>query len=338
MCHYPNRCRAWISLDSVGISAQGCLRRPAWLQSIPLPILQSLLNPSIYIDSPLSSLTCIKTVAHGSFGYIDVASYRMGTNEEEVYVKRPILPGRSLLQEACIQKLVSEELCTIGFLTGAPRITHIFRLRDQSICFAMEPIHDAVTLDRYLETVPIGQLSNVIIDCLLQLSAMLWHLHHAVGINHRDVKPSNFLIVEHEPIIRTITIGNEIMELSSPHSLTLIDFGFSCLGSTETHRVELSLSTVYPSNDPCPKEGRDLYLFLGLLYIDYYEKMAPTLRTLFESWLQESGSSLCRFMRKDKEHSKKWLYFMVGNEKITRFHSCPLRIVHDLQRFQPPST
>ena len=106
MCHHPNRCRAWISLDSVGISAQGCLRRPAWLQSIPLPILQSLLNPSIYIDSPLYSLTCIKTVAHGSFGYIDVASYRTGTNEEEVYVKRPILPGRSLLQEACIQNCV----------------------------------------------------------------------------------------------------------------------------------------------------------------------------------------------------------------------------------------
>jgi serine/threonine protein kinase len=335
MCVHNIRCGAWISLDSIGISAEGCLRNSAWLQTLSLPSSHSTSNPMIYVDVPQRRITCLKTVSHGSFGYIDVAQEQTIEGVKEVYVKRPILPGKSLLYEACIQKWVGEELSAIGFLQGAPKVTRIFRLHDRSTCFAMEPIEGAVTLDRYLESLPVAQLSNVIIDCLLQLCAMVWHLNNKMGMNHRDVKPSNFLIVEHDhPETKVLVIEHEMIELVSTHSLTLIDFGFSCIGSTETQNTELSLSTVYPKNDPCPKEGRDLYLFLGLLYIDYHEKLAPCLLALFESWLQEPGSSLCRFMRMDKDHSKKWLYFMVGNTQIKRFHSCPQRIVSDLQTFR----
>jgi serine/threonine protein kinase len=293
------------------------------------------MNPSLYLDLPSKKITCMKTMSHGSFGYIDLALEKTTEGTNEVYVKRPILPGKSLLYEACIQKWVAEELSTIGFSTGAPQITHIFMLRDHSICFSMKPIEGAMTLDRYLESVSTAHLSNVIIDCLFQLCGMLWHLNHVIGMNHRDIKPSNFLIVvKEQPETKIIVVEHELIELQSSHSLTLIDFGFSCIGSIETQHTELSLSTVYPKDDPCPKEGRDLYLFLGLLYIDYYHQLAPRLRILFESWLQEPGSRLCAFMRKDKEHSKKWLYFMAGNEQIKRFHSTPQRIVCDLQAFR----
>lgn len=349
MCIPTQPCRARVSLESIGLPVHGCLHAPAWLREVTLPCHQSLLTPSVYIDRPAiqrtahtapfstehgstKKLVCLKTVSHGSFGYIDLAQDHTADGVKEVYVKRPILPGKSLLYEACVQQCIAEELSSIGFPTGAPRVTHVFTLRDHSVCFAMEPIEGAVTLDRYLESSL--QLSGVIVDCLLQLSAMLWHLNSILGMNHRDLKPSNFLIVEHPPTMKVLVIENEIIEISSPHSLTLIDFGFSCVGSTTTQRTELSLSTVYPKDDPCPKEGRDLYLFLGLLYIDYYDKLAPRLCQLFESWLQEPGSNLCRFMRKDKESSKKWLYFMVGNTQIKRFQSCPQRIVRDLQAFR----
>jgi len=301
------------------------------LRSIRIPCHQSIINPSIYIDRPEESLTCLHTVSHGAFGYIDWGTYRKGQEEKHVYIKRPILPGKSLLYEACIQHLVSEHLTVIGFPKGAPRVLRLVSLHDQSIGFAMEPIEGACTLDRYLESAPSSSLSTIIIDCLLQLCAMIWHLDQRIGINHRDLTPSNFLVVDHPPQIKILTIENEIIDLTSSRSLTLIDFGFSCLGSTETHIAELSLSTVYPATDPCPKEGRDMYLFLGLLYIDYHSRLPSQLRTLFESWLQEPGSNLCRFMRMDKESSKKWLYFMVGNDSITRFHSRPSRIVADLE-------
>ena len=332
MCNQKS-CDARVSLESVGVSAQGCLRKSDWLSAISLPSSQSILNQMIYVDTPSVTITCIKNVSHGSFGYIDLALYKTPTTTMEVYVKRPIISGRSLLQEACIQKLVGEHIEAIGFPTGAPRVLHIFRLRDESICFAMEPIQYASTLHMYLKQVPIKQLSNVLIDCLLQLSAMVWHLNNRVGINHRDLKPSNFLIVEHEPRRKVLTIEHEIIEISSRYSLTLIDFGFSCLGSIKTHIADMSLSTVYPKSDPCPKDGRDLYLFLAFLYIDYHAVLPPTLRGLFESWIEEPGAKLCHFMRKDGENSKQWLYFMAGNEKIHTFHSYPVRILSDLQSF-----
>jgi serine/threonine protein kinase len=332
MCKKDRKCCAWISLDSLGISAQGCLRDSYWLQTLSIPSNQSIFNQALYIDLPTEKLMYIKNVAHGKFGYIDLAQYNTHIKHSEVYVKRPILPGKSLLYEACVQKLVKDSLASIGFPTGAPSVISLFRLKDNSICFSMEQINGAVTLDKYLETLSKGQFLTVIIDCLLQLSAMIWHLDMTLGINHRDLKPSNFLIVEHDtPIRKIINVENEILEIESRHSLTFIEFGFSCLGSTETHISDISLSTVYSKCDPCPKEGRDMYLFLAFLYIDYHTKLPPKLLALFESWLNIPGSNLCSFMRKDKENSKKWLYFMAGNENIKRFNSCPSKIIIDLQ-------
>jgi len=333
MCQLHKKCIAWVSLESMGIPSEGCLRSSSWIRSLTVPSHPSILRPSIYIDLPSCTLTCIKTLSHGSFGYIDAAWYETEKGSKEVYVKRPMIPGKSLLLEACVQQWVHLHMKEIGFPMGAPEVLRIFRLRDESVCFAMDPIEGATTLNAYFDAS--SCFSNSMIDCLLQISAMAWYLDHTLGMNHRDLTPSNFLVVEHEPMRKILTIENEIIEISSRRSLTLIDFGFSCIGSTETHISDLSLSTVYSLSDPCPKEGRDLYLFLGLVYIDYYDKLPPTLRTLFEGWL--TGSALCRFMRKDKEHSKKWLYFMAGNEQIKRFDSRPERIVRDLQHILTPS-
>lgn len=330
MCVKGKKCSAWVSLDTLGVNASGCIKDTEWIHSIVAPCQQSLLNPSMYIDSNDVKLSLIKNVAHGKFGYIDQALYSTPTLTTEVYVKRPILPGKSLLYEACIQKLVGENLTNIGFPTGAPQVLSVFRLRDDSTCFVMEEIVGATTLDRFLELVNSGQISEVVIDCLLQLSAMVWYLDSALGINHRDLKPSNFLITEHAPKTRIIQVENEILEIESKYSLTFIDFGFSCLGSTETHVSDVSLSTVYSKQDPCPKEGRDMFLFVAFLYIDFHAKLPDKLKKLFESWIQSPGSNLCGFLRKDKKSATKWLYFMAGTENIKKFITCPYKIVKDL--------
>lgn len=333
MCIQNKHCEAWISLDLVGIPTQGCLKDTYWLQNINISSYQSVFHPHIYIDLPNIKLTCIKNVAHGQFGYIDLALYETEEGAKEVYVKRPIVHGFSLLKEACIQKLVGESLATIGYLTGTSDVVHIFKLRNGSICFAMDQIHGANTLDKYLESLPDSQFSNAIIDCLLQLCGMKSYLTNTLGMNHRDLKPSNCLIVDNGNLeIKYITVDNDVIELLSKRSITLIDFGFACIGSTITHESYIALSTVYPKMDPCPKEGRDMYIFLSLLYIDYYNKLPQHLLSLFESWLDVPGSNLCTLMRKDKENSKKWIYFITGNEQIISFNCCPSRIIRDLSK------
>lgn len=334
MCNDKSLCRAWISLEQFGINAKGCLRDSTWLNAIKIPCNQSIFNQSIYIDLPNLKINSIRNVAHGTFGSIDLATYDSENRHCEVYVKRPITAGKSLLYEACIQKLVNEELKSIGFPTGAPDVLSIFKLKDNSICFAMESTLHAITLDRYLENAPLNNVSSIIIDCLLQLCAMIWHLDNKLCINHRDLKPSNFLIVEHnKPVTKVINIENEIIEIESRYSLTFIDFGFSCLGSNDTHIADISLGVIYSKSDPCPKEGRDMYLFLAFIYIDYYHKLPKKLIELFESWLNINTSNLRTFMRKDKTCSKNWLYFIIGNEKIKKFNCCPYKILQDLQAF-----
>jgi len=341
MCRGERRCEAFLSLESIGIKAEGCLKQPAWVHRVSIPCYQSIFNQLAYIDLPTMKLTCIKNTTHGTFGFIDLASYETETTVKDVYVKRPIVVGKSLIHEACVQKLVGESLARIGFPTGAPPLVKLFSLRDQSVCFAMEPIPHSMTLDRYLDSAPTASFSKILVDCMFQLCAMIWHLNHIVGMNHRDLKPSNFLIVEHEnPVNKILTVENEILEISSSYALTLIDFGFSCLGSTSTHQSALSFSRVYSSLDPCPKDGRDLYLFVGFVYIDYHDRLPAAMRTLFESWLESPGGNLCRLMRKDKENSKQWLYFIAGNEQITEFHTTPNQIIKDLQNIaeKTPST
>ena len=112
MCNKNKKCCAWISLDSIGISPapKGCLRNTTWLRSLDIPCSQPILNQLQYIKSPTESLKCINNVAHGTFGYIDSAIYKTSDRNIEVYVKRPIIPGKSLLYEACIQKLVFSQV------------------------------------------------------------------------------------------------------------------------------------------------------------------------------------------------------------------------------------
>ena len=330
MCYKDKKCCAWISLNSVGINSQGCLKNPEWLHNLVIPSNQSIINPCVYIDNKNERLQCLKNVAHGKFGYIDSGYYETQDSHIDVYIKRPIIPGKSLLYEACIQKLVGKNLAHIGFPTGTPQVKSIFRLKDNSVCFAMKKIDGSITLDKYIESIDSSKMANLIIDCLLQLSSMIWHLNNTLGMNHRDLKPSNFLILEHEPKTLILQIENEFFEIKSKYSLTFIDFGFSCLGSTETYISDISLSTVYSKLDPCPKEGRDMYLFLAFLYIDFHSKLPEKLLKLFESWLNVPGSNIIGFMKKDKEISKKWIYFITGNEKIKQFNSSPYRIVKDL--------
>jgi serine/threonine protein kinase len=333
MCKDGLKCEAWVSLESLGVIANGCLRNTHWLENITIPTHHSIFDPLLYVDLPDKKLRCTISVAQGKFGSIDMGTYETIEETEDVFIKRPLLSGWSLLHEACIQLLVWKSLTSIGFPTGAPKPISIFRLRDNSICFAMSQIKGAITLDKYLEQTPQEYLTVVFIDCLLQLCGMLWYLDVKIGINHRDLKPSNFLVVSHTPASKIINVENEILEIESRLTLTFIDFGFSCLGSTKTNISDISLSTVYSKKDPCPKEGRDIYLFLSVLYIDYYDRLHADIRHLLEKWLEIPGSNMCNFMRRGKEYAKQWVYFLTGSETITKFNSLPINIIRDLQQY-----
>jgi serine/threonine protein kinase len=329
MCIENNKCNCWISLHTHGINSEGCVKDSNWLRSIQVKCTHSIMDQSILMNNAGQRIQYIKSIAHGSFGSIDLGIYDTGNKKKEVYIKRPIFSGKSLLYEACIQQLVCEHLELIGFPTGAPKVVAIFKLLDGSICFAMEPIDNAITLSELLGKCS-NNISEIIIDCLLQVCAMLWYLESELGINHRDLKPSNFLVVSHPPEDKVLVIGDEMIEINSKYSITFIDFGFSCIGSTETNIADISLSTVYSKLDSCPKQGRDLYLFLAFIYMEFYSKFDSELLRIFNDWLELPGVNMPVFLRKHGTKAKEWIYFYTGNPSVKDFKTCPNRIIKDI--------
>jgi hypothetical protein len=327
-----------ISVERMGIQAtepRGCIMNKAWLDSFVVPCHHSLFHPTAYIDLPHKKLISLRTVSHGQFGYIDLARYDTREGTKEVYVKRPIQGKESdkTVYEPYLQQLVREGLARFGLPDHVPRVLEVFRLRNGSVCFAMEQVERGITLDTFLHTYPSVDLSEIIVDLLYQVTMIVWFMNDALGVNHRDLKPSNFLLrMTPEPVAYSFVVDGlpRPVEWSSRLHLSLIDFGFACIGTADTRRARLSLSTIYSEADPCPKDGRDMFLFLGYLYSDYYRRMSPTLRGWFESWLEITGSDFCGFLRRGNDASKQWLYYLSGSEHVFQLRSCPAIIIRRL--------
>lgn len=302
------------------------------------------------MNLPHKMLTCIRTVSHGQFGYIDLARYDTQEGSREVYVKRPIQEeveserkGERTVYEPYLQEVVRQGLAGFGMPDHVPRVLEVFRLRNGSVCFAMEQVEGGTLLDAYLLGIrptgtgartSTGEFSEVIIQLLYQVTMMVWFMNDGLGINHRDLQPSNFLLrKEASPVSYSFTVDGleEPVAWTTHFHLSLIDFGFACAGSMDNQRARLSLSTIYSRRDPCPKDGRDLFLFLGHLYSDYYSWMSTPVRRWFETWLEIPGSDFCGFLRKDKEASKRWLYFLSGSEEVFQLRCCPAKVIPSLR-------
>jgi serine/threonine protein kinase len=339
-----------ISVADMGIQARtprGCLMDRSWLESFVVPCHHSLFQHWVYINLPHKMLTCIRTVSHGQFGYIDLARYDTQEGTRDVYVKRPIQEEKAVAEEAkgdktlyepYLQEVVRQGLAGFGMPDHVPRVLEVFRLRNGSVCFAMEQVEGGMTLDGFLLGLRPGpggtrEFSEVIIQLLYQVTMMVWFMNDGLGVNHRDLQPSNFLLrKEAVPVSYSFSVGlEEPVTWTTSFHLSLIDFGFACAGSMDTQRARLSLSTIYSRRDPCPKDGRDLFLFLGHLYSDCYSWMSAPLRRWFEHWLAIPGSDFCGFLRKDKETSKRWLYFLSGSEEVFQLRCCPAVVIPSLR-------
>ena len=319
----------------MGIQAtpsRGCLADEAWRETFIVPNHHSFFHHRVYIDLPHKKLTHLRTVSQGQFGYIDVARYDTIERSMEVYVKRPI-HERGGVYEPFLQQVVREGLARRGLPDHVPRILEVFRLHSGAVCFAMEEVEGAVTMEEHLgeSGLTAEEVSHRIREILLHVAILVEVMNDGLGVNHRDLKPSNFLLRRRaEPVRYTVQRAEETLTWETTLHLSLIDFGFACVGSLDTRRAHVSLSTVYSRADPCPKDGRDMFLFLGYLYSDYHLRMTAELRNLFESWLAIPGSDLCGFLRKDKDISKRWLYYLSGSENVFQLRCRPSLILSEL--------
>jgi len=99
-------------------------------------------------------------------------------------------------------------------------------------------------------------LSNAVsfLEILAQVAIIISRLQLRLRMNHRDMKVNNIMIRRRrEEPLRLCLSGLEIV---SSYEITLIDFGFACIGSATDTTYQAG--SWFPLSDGCFKRGRDL--------------------------------------------------------------------------------
>lgn len=328
-------CNTVFDLSAVGLQGIGCIRNPVFMRSIKVPCQQNVVNPAEYIHTTEKSLTVLRNLPGSTYSHIELGRRTIKGHSHYAFIKRPIINGRSLLYEACIQQIVKMSLNRGGFPRGAAAVYDIFRTTDSCVCFSMEVFQDAVPLTVMLPTLTEAEVTQVILELLLQLCAMCYHLETDIGMNHRDLKPSNLMIETRATAVpMTLRVGTQSITIQSKYTISLVDFGFSCVGNRDSQKADIAIGDVYGSFDPCPKPGRDMYMFLAFLYIDCGSRIAADLRACFGKWLQNNTTGILGKIDKMGHDFDPWIYFITGSDRILKFGSSPEAVFGDLVRLR----
>lgn len=133
---------------------------------------------------------------------------------------------------------------------------------------------------------------RIIMELLAQVAYILHHLQKELRLNHRDVKINNILIrrrrADEPPVL--LELGDRI--LATQFELTLIDFGFACVGCPPPRapNTVFQAGSWFPAGELCCKVGRDLaqLLFCIHCYYPLENYLSAELVAELRRWLQVS--------------------------------------------------
>ncbi len=273
----------------------------------------------------------------GSYGHLEEC-IRISTSNSTstVLVKKSKLNDIDLRTEAFLQWIASKTLESLGFQERIPPILDIFSCESDSCAFSMKEFHDANLCTQFL--LKSSSPDTDFIHILTQVSILLFLLQITLGIDHRDLKADNLLIVQ-KPSRLFIEAYGKRYDFVSPFQVCIVDFGFACLGDVTEDGIKTSLLNagkhVLPDLDPCPKEGRDLFHLLVSLYgiPQLREKFSQQMLEFIEKLLQ-IGEKQWHTSARRWSHSE-WTYLLTTEKKFQHPACAPLAILETIKARYP---
>jgi serine/threonine protein kinase len=324
-----------------------------WLRTYkfaePIPVLTYIdeKNPfdSVELVEQGISFVDISKAFSGNFGTLYSATRESPKTTKSIFFKAAKQKEKNSIHiEGLLQALSYSVLSTYGFPWAVPRVLDIARHPHLDVVFTIEKCPDAKLFHEYLQSnILWGEKKShndyILLTIISQLATYLAILEHELLLNHRDLTGSNVLMITPTDLIsKTVSIGNVEWTLLISHKTILIDFGFAAIGSMPSRKTVVSAGDFFSGSDLCPKEGRDLFLFLASLWKNPLVRQSVTHQTecLFKIWLTQSstGKQWGDWMEGFNVDIRS-LYLLTIHESFSNKNTNPLSILHDISREYP---
>ena len=285
----------------------------------------------------------ITEVMEGTFGKLYLSYMDSGFYSGHVFIKTSKKYQQSLLVEGLLQSCAYSVLKQYGFYQGVPRILKIVNSPDHGTSLVIQQIPGAKLFAEYLKThFQWGEENEandrLVLSIIVQVATFMAILEHELGMNHRDLKGTNVLMVTPvQTFTRTIQIGPHIWSFQSTIEVSIIDFGFSCIGNSAGKTV-LSAGDFLPETDFCPKQGRDLFLFFASLWSveDFRNSLTQPCKDLFHKWLCDSNEkSWADWLKMSLENNMLSMYLLCNTNNFLSPPCTPIRVLQDIYTVAP---
>lgn len=291
------------------------------------------------------SFTDFSQTLRGGFGtlYSCLRTHRGRPDSQQVFLKHVDEDsGQHIQIEALLQEVSRTILSFYGFSRAVPRVLDIYQHPEFGPCFTMEQQIDALPFSDYLKThlewgTPSLKNDHLVLSVLSQLALYLSILEYELLLNHRDLTGTNVLMIAPSDSQTThVSMGPYSWSITANHKVILIDFGFAAIGSLPSRKVLVQAGRYFKTSDPCPKEGRDLFLFLASLWKNASLRASVTYRvqSLISSWLTQGTKNWASWLETSSTDMK-GMYLLTMKDTFHNHKTTPLAILQDIAREAP---
>jgi serine/threonine protein kinase len=316
-----------------------------WLRKIKFKNLSVLKKNS---DNSYSysnvKFTDFQLAREGTYGILYLAYRIKGEDEKYVFIKSSPNHKTSLLFEGIIQTIAQITLEHYGFPKAVPKIYDIINHPEYGTIFAVEKVQNAILFADYLKysikwEQPCEQNDIVVLSVIAQVATYMAILEKVVGLNHRDLKSDNVLmVVPQNGWSQTVQLEENVKwTINADYAAILIDFGFSCIGESDGTQV-VSAGEYFPKIDFCPKKGRDLFYMLSTLWNlkAFRNSITPKTKKLFHKWLRDnSNRDWPNLLKLNSENNLRDILLLSCSNDFYSEASEPKNIIHDISIAYP---
>jgi serine/threonine protein kinase len=317
----------------------------SWLRRIRLIYVPKLLKqtPNGFMsiqDITYSEFTPAMT---GKFGCVYLVYREKGQDGNYVFLKTSVKHPQALLLEGILHSISHSILSWYGFPNAIPKVLDIIQHPDFGIVFSTQRIPGSQIFADYLKDAlqwetPCEENDHIVFQVIAQVATYVAILESVIGLNHRDLKGTNVLMVSAtEPWVKSVSVKSRTWSLRSNLQTILIDFGFACVG-TEGRKTVISAGEYLPTIDFCPKEGRDLFLFFaGLWNVEAFRKsLTEKGGKLFYKWLRDtSETSWADWLIASTYKNLQSMYLLTNADHFESAPSAPLAVLENIAETYP---